>query len=118
MFAASAIAGNTFMRSLAGAGFPLFAIQMYDGLGIQWTGTLLGCVAAVMAPIPFVFYFYGEKIRRRSSFAPTMPPPPFTAEDVDESSNGETMTEKEGNEAAQMAATPRRLDDLEANGSR
>jgi MFS transporter, DHA1 family, multidrug resistance protein len=30
MFAASAIAANTFLRSLAGAGFPLFALQMIE----------------------------------------------------------------------------------------
>lgn len=31
MFAASALAGNTFLRSLAGCVFPLFATYMYDG---------------------------------------------------------------------------------------
>lgn len=71
MFAASAIAANTFMRSLAGAGFPLFARQMFEGLGIQWASTLLGCVALVLAPIPFIFYRYGGKIREKSAYAPT-----------------------------------------------
>ena len=52
MFAASAIAANTFMRSLAGAGFPLFATYMFDGMGIQWAGTLLGCVALLLVPYP------------------------------------------------------------------
>ncbi|KIN05645.1 hypothetical protein OIDMADRAFT_38148 [Oidiodendron maius Zn] len=71
MFAASAIAANTFLRSLAGAGFPLFATYMFNGMGIQWAGTLLGCVALLMVPIPVAFYYYGERIRRRSKFAPT-----------------------------------------------
>lgn len=31
MFAASAIAGNTMLRSLCGFAFPMFATQMYDG---------------------------------------------------------------------------------------
>jgi DHA1 family multidrug resistance protein-like MFS transporter len=75
MFAASAIAANTFMRSLAGAGFPLFATYMFNGMGIQWAGTLLGCVALLMVPIPVGFYYYGERIRRRSKFAPTKPLP-------------------------------------------
>lgn len=74
MFAASAIAGNTFLRSLCGAAFPLFARQMFDGMGIQWAGTLLGCVAVVLAPIPFVFYKYGAQIRQKSAYAPTAPP--------------------------------------------
>ncbi|KAK8130291.1 polyamine transporter 2 [Apiospora kogelbergensis] len=71
MFAASAIAGNTFLRSLCGAGFPLFASYMFEGMGIQWAATLLGCVAAALVPIPVIFYLYGHKIRAKSSFAPT-----------------------------------------------
>jgi DHA1 family multidrug resistance protein-like MFS transporter len=71
MFAASAIAGNTFLRSLAGAGFPLFSRYMFDGMGIQWASTLLGCVAALLVPIPIIFLIYGHRIRARSAFAPT-----------------------------------------------
>ncbi|KAI0181523.1 MFS general substrate transporter [Hypoxylon sp. FL1284] len=71
MFAASAIAGNTFLRSLCGAGFPLFATYMFNGLGIEWASTLLGCVAAILVPIPVIFYLYGHKIRAKSKFAPT-----------------------------------------------
>ncbi|KAH9827293.1 Major Facilitator Superfamily [Teratosphaeria destructans] len=70
MFAASAIAANTIMRSTFGAIFPLFAAYLFDGLGINWSMTLLGCVAALFTPIPFVFYFYGKRIRARSRFAP------------------------------------------------
>ncbi|KAI1388920.1 MFS general substrate transporter [Hypoxylon trugodes] len=73
MFAASAIAGNTFLRSLCGAGFPLFASYMFNGMGIQWAGTLLGCFAALLVPIPVIFYLYGHKIRAKSNFAPTLP---------------------------------------------
>ena len=73
MFAASAIAANTFMRSLAGAVFPLFAQYMFEGIGVNWSGTLLGCVAALLAPIPFIFWKYGPKIRQKSKFAPTPP---------------------------------------------
>ena len=72
--AASAIAANTFLRSLAGAVFPLFAQYMYAGIGVNWSGTLLGCVAALLAPIPFVFWKYGARIRQKSKFAPTPPP--------------------------------------------
>ena len=81
MFAASAIAANTFLRSLAGAGFPLFSQYMFKALGVQWAGTLLGCVAVVMVPIPILFWKYGQKIRERSAFAPTRP---FQAPSQDE----------------------------------
>lgn len=40
MFAASAIAANTFMRSLFGGIFPLFATYMFDGMGIEWASTV------------------------------------------------------------------------------
>lgn len=72
MFAASVIAANTFLRSFAAAGFPLFARQMFNGLGIQWAGTLLGCFSLVLVPIPVLFYKYGHKLREKSKFAPTM----------------------------------------------
>ncbi|KAH8601035.1 MFS multidrug transporter-like protein [Bisporella sp. PMI_857] len=73
MFAASAIAANTFLRSLAGAGFPMFSLYMFKSLGVEWAGTLLGCVAVLLVPIPIAFYKYGRKIRERSHFAPTKP---------------------------------------------
>ncbi|KAL2223488.1 putative MFS multidrug transporter [Thermoascus aurantiacus ATCC 26904] len=71
LFAASAIAANTFLRSIAGAVFPLFSQYMFHSLGVNWAGTLLGCVAALLAPIPVVFYLYGHKLRAKSKFAPT-----------------------------------------------
>ena len=73
MFAASAIAANTFLRSLFGAIFPLFATYMFNALHVNWSGTLLGAVAVVMIPIPVVFWKYGAKIREKSAFAPTKP---------------------------------------------
>ena len=78
--AASAIAANTFLRSLAAAVFPLFSMYMFKALGVNWAGTLLGCVAAILVPIPIVFYRYGRKIREKSKFAPTLPKPAASAE--------------------------------------
>ena len=71
--AASALAANTVVRSLFGASFPLFATQMYDALNPQWASTLLGLVAVVLGPIPFVLRRYGPALRRKSKFAPTLP---------------------------------------------
>ncbi|KAJ5812598.1 hypothetical protein N7474_008899 [Penicillium riverlandense] len=69
LFAASALAANSILRSSAGAGFPLFATYMFNSLGINWAGTLLGCVAALLIPMPVLFYLYGPKIRAKSKFA-------------------------------------------------
>jgi hypothetical protein len=33
-------------------GFPLFAEQMFMGLGNQWAGTILAFLAAELTPIP------------------------------------------------------------------
>jgi len=82
MFAASAIAANTFLRSLAAAVFPLFSTYMFDSLHVNWAGTLLGCVAVVMIPIPILFYTHGAKIRAKSKFAPTPKPMMHVEEEV------------------------------------
>ncbi|AEO71516.1 b69ea4ca-cddd-420e-a3bd-f8ef84aed8b4 [Thermothielavioides terrestris] len=104
MFAASAIAGNTFLRSLAGAGFPLFSKYMFDGMGIQWASTLLGCVAAALVPIPVVFYLYGHKIRARSAYAPTFPPKGAAGPAAEDA---EPPSEKEVLERGASAGVPR-----------
>ncbi|KAK5116219.1 hypothetical protein LTR62_008546 [Meristemomyces frigidus] len=67
----SAIAVNTFIRSIAGAVFPLFATQMYRGLGVPWATSLLAFICVLFVPAPLLFYRYGARIRARSRFAPT-----------------------------------------------
>ncbi|EXJ83971.1 hypothetical protein A1O3_04638 [Capronia epimyces CBS 606.96] len=61
--AASAMAANTFMRSIAGAFLPLAGPALYEALGLGWGNSLLGFLGLAMLPIPWVFYLYGEKIR-------------------------------------------------------
>ena len=63
MYAASAVAGNTALRSLFAGVFPLFATPMFDALGIDWASSLIGFVAVAMIPIPFLFFFFGARIR-------------------------------------------------------
>ena len=70
MYSASAFAANTILRSAVGAAFPLFTVQMFNGMGINWACTLVGLVGLLLAPSPFLFYKYGAKIRERSKFAP------------------------------------------------
>lgn len=71
MYTASAMAANTICRSACGAAAPLFTQTMFNALGVGGGGSLVGGVAVLLAPIPFVFYKYGERIRQRSKFAPT-----------------------------------------------
>lgn len=67
----SAIAINTFIRSIAGAGFPLFAPAMYHNLGVPWATSLLAFLCVAFLPVPVLFYKYGAKIREKSKFTPT-----------------------------------------------
>ncbi|EOD52629.1 putative major facilitator superfamily protein [Neofusicoccum parvum] len=61
--AASVNAANAVLRSLLGALLPLCGLDMYDALGLGWGNTLLGFLALMLAPAPWLFYFYGERIR-------------------------------------------------------
>ena len=67
--AASALAAKTLIRSLWGAATVLFTKQMYDRLGYQWASSLLAFISLACCAIPYVFYFYGARIRKRSRFA-------------------------------------------------
>lgn len=62
-YAASAMAANTVLRSIFGAVFPLFALQMYNTLGLGWGNSLIAFVCIAIMPIPFFFYKYGERLR-------------------------------------------------------
>lgn len=67
-FAASAIAANTFTRSIFAGTFPLFSEIMFKKLGVHWGGSLVGFIALGMIPIPFIFYMMGDKLRRKNRF--------------------------------------------------
>ncbi|KAK0101585.1 hypothetical protein ONS95_006749 [Cadophora gregata] len=66
IYAASALAGNSVVRSCVGGTLPLAGPKMYEAMSPQWAGTLLGLVQVALIPIPFVFYKYGDRIRARS----------------------------------------------------
>lgn len=70
-YAASAFSANMIVRSLVGAAFPLFTVQMYQRLGINWACTLIGLCCLALAPSPFLFYKYGPWIRTKSKFSPS-----------------------------------------------
>lgn len=67
-YSASALAANTFLRSMFGAGFAMFATQMYEKLGTPWATSILGFIALAMGILPLVFYRYGAKLRAMSKF--------------------------------------------------
>lgn len=67
IYAASAMAGNAVVRSVLGGVLPLAGHALYDALGANWAGTMLGLMEVAIVPIPFIFYRYGHKIREKST---------------------------------------------------
>lgn len=65
LYSASALAANTMMRSVVGAVLPLAAFTMFDTLGIGWGNSLLGFVAALLLPAPWLILRYGEFLRKK-----------------------------------------------------
>ena len=62
IYAGSALAIVTCWRYLASGAINLISRPMYDGIGVRWTATWLGCLAVLQAPLPMIFYLYGRKL--------------------------------------------------------
>jgi hypothetical protein len=52
LYSASALAGNTVIRSIFGVVLPLFTVRMYDELGVHWAGSLIGFISLAFLPAP------------------------------------------------------------------
>jgi hypothetical protein len=50
---------------------PLFSIQMVDQIGIHWSVSVAAFISLVLAPIPWVIYKLGPRLRQRSRYVPT-----------------------------------------------
>ncbi|KAH8807533.1 MFS multidrug transporter-like protein [Xylogone sp. PMI_703] len=65
---ASAVAATGILRYVLASTFPLFTVQMYHKLGIDWATSLLGFVAVALMPVSWVLFKYGRTIRLRSKY--------------------------------------------------
>lgn len=65
--ASMALASVTMMRYLIAGGMVVAARPMYEGIGVHWTMTLLGCVALMLVPATFLLYRYGSRLREKDS---------------------------------------------------
>ncbi|KAF7557058.1 hypothetical protein G7046_g6116 [Stylonectria norvegica] len=65
-YAASSVAANTFLRSCFAGAFPLVVGPLYHNIGVGPGSSITGGFAALLIPVPFVFYIYGKRIRARS----------------------------------------------------
>lgn len=67
---ASAIAANTFLRSVCACAFPLIIPPMYHSkLGIPLATSIFGALATLAIPIPYVFWIYGPAIRQKGKYS-------------------------------------------------
>ncbi|KAI8944393.1 putative MFS multidrug transporter [Xylaria longipes] len=65
IFAASALAATTVVRSILGALLPLAGQSLYEALGLGWGNSLLGFIAIVCIPVPLILVRYGENWRKK-----------------------------------------------------
>lgn len=68
MYAASAVAANTVLRSLVGMLLPLAGPSLYSALGLGWGNSLLGFLCIAMIPVPLLFLKFGARMRKAQKF--------------------------------------------------
>ncbi|POS72615.1 polyamine transporter 1 [Diaporthe helianthi] len=68
-YAASAVAANTFLRSIFAAGLPLVIIPLYTDFGVEITQSVFAGLATLLISVPFVFYYFGRNIRARNKWS-------------------------------------------------
>ncbi|RAH70312.1 MFS transporter, partial [Aspergillus aculeatinus CBS 121060] len=68
IYSASALSASLITRSILGAVFPLAADPMYSALSVGWATSILGFASLACIPIPVMFIYKGEWIRRKSPF--------------------------------------------------
>ena len=68
LYGASAAGAAMMSRYAVSAAFPLFALQLYRGLGVGWATSLLAFCTLAMAPIPWLFLKCGERLRGKTKY--------------------------------------------------
>jgi hypothetical protein len=65
-YSASAEAAASTVRSMAAVCLPFAAPIMYHNLGVKYAGVVLAFLFGIIAVIPFVFLFLGQRLRANS----------------------------------------------------
>ncbi|KAL9031136.1 MAG: hypothetical protein Q9196_000812 [Gyalolechia fulgens] len=68
-YAASALGFMTFSRYVISGALSPASVKMYEDLGPHWSLTIVAIVSTIMAPVPFILYKYGHRIRAMSRHA-------------------------------------------------
>lgn len=120
-YVASALAANNLLRYLLASVFPLFMVQMYERLHIDWATTLLAFISLAMVPIPFAFKKYGPKLRAHSKYGYVAFFKKIAAQKAAAAAAAATpvtpSANDSGEETAAGAASPEKGDNVESNSS-
>lgn len=68
LYGASASSAMMLSRYMLSFLFPLFTRRMFQGLGAGWATSVLALLGFIFAPIPWCFWIYGERLRKRSRY--------------------------------------------------
>lgn len=69
IYSASALGFLVFTRYVVAGGMTIAGAPIYRSIGVQYTLTIMGALSAVMTPVPYLFYVYGPRIRKKSKYA-------------------------------------------------
>ncbi|KAJ5319808.1 hypothetical protein N7508_000091 [Penicillium antarcticum] len=69
VYSASALGFLVFTRYVVAGGMTIAGGPIYEAIGPHYTLTILGAISAAMAPIPYLLYIYGPRIRKFSQHA-------------------------------------------------
>ena len=67
--AASALTFATVTRFLVAGGLAVAGVPFYENVGSHWTLTILGVIAMLLAPAPYLLYRWGPLIRQKSHYS-------------------------------------------------
>lgn len=68
LYGASASGAMMLSRYLMSFAFPMFSLQMFEALGAGWALSVLALMTFLMAPIPWCFWVFGERLRSKSKY--------------------------------------------------
>lgn len=68
LYGASASSAMMMTRYMLSFAFPMFALKLFQALGVGWATTILAGCTLILAPVPWLFWRYGEALRRQSRY--------------------------------------------------
>lgn len=68
LYGASASGAMMLSRYTLSFAFPMFALDMFQSLGVGWATIILAGFTLLMAPIPWCFWVFGERLRKKSRY--------------------------------------------------